>query len=106
MNKEMKLNKLRARIFKALSDPIRLEIIDLLRKKESCVCDLIPHLNVIQPLISRHLKILKDCGLVIDRKEGNRRIYSITDKRIFKLIDSLSPELINSISKHLIKQIV
>ncbi len=106
MKQEIDLNKFRAKIFKALSDPIRLEIINLLRKKEWCACDLIPYLNVIQPLVSRHLKILRDCGLIKCRKEGNRRIYSITDKRIFKVIDALSPEIINSISKHIIKQII
>jgi ArsR family transcriptional regulator len=106
MNQEVDLNKFRAKIFKALSDPIRLEIINLLCKKEMCACDLIPHLNIIQPLVSRHLKILKDCGLIKCRKEGNRRIYSITDRRIFKVIDALSPEIIDSISKHIIKQII
>ncbi|MEM2084042.1 MAG: metalloregulator ArsR/SmtB family transcription factor [Nitrososphaerota archaeon] len=106
MSGEVNINKFRAKIFKALSDPIRLEIINLLRKKEWCTCDLIPYLNIVQPLVSRHLKILKDCGLIIDRKEGNKRIYSITDKRILKVIDTLSPELIESISKHIIKQII
>ncbi|MEM2632509.1 MAG: metalloregulator ArsR/SmtB family transcription factor, partial [Nitrososphaerota archaeon] len=106
MNQKIDINKFRAKIFKALSDPIRLEIINLLRKKEWCTCDLIPYLNIVQPLVSRHLKILKDCGLIIDRKEGNKRIYSITDKRILKVIDTLSPELIKSISKHIVKQII
>ncbi|MEM2928148.1 MAG: metalloregulator ArsR/SmtB family transcription factor [Nitrososphaerota archaeon] len=106
MNEEVNINKFRAKIFKALSDPIRLEIISLLRKKEWCACDLIPYLNIVQPLVSRHLKILKDCGIVVYRKEGNKRIYSITDKRILKVIDTLSPELIESISKHVIKQII
>jgi len=106
MVQEVDINKFRAKIFKALSDPIRLEIINLLRKKEWCVCELNSYLNIIQPLISRHLKILKDCGIVSDRKEGNRRIYSITDRRIFKVIDTLSPELIENISRHIIKQII
>ncbi|HDJ04696.1 hypothetical protein DRO29_01005 [Candidatus Bathyarchaeota archaeon] len=49
-----------------------------------------------KPLVSRHLKILKDCGLVKDRKYGNRRnrrIYSVTGPRIFNVIDGFSDGL-------------
>lgn len=47
MSQRIKLNKFRAKIFKALSDSIRLEILNLLREKELCVCDLFPYLNII-----------------------------------------------------------
>jgi len=99
-------NKFKAKIFKALSDPVRLEILDFLRDGEKCVCEIIPHIERIQPVVSRHLKILKDCGIVIDRKEGNRRLYSITDPRIFRIIDGLNPELVNTLTEKMIEQIV
>jgi len=98
-------NKFKAKIFKALSDPVRLNILEFLRDGEKCVCEIIPHVKQIQPVVSRHLKILKDTGLVIDRKEGNRRLYSITDQQIFKIIDGLTPELINTFAKKIIEQI-
>jgi len=99
-------NKLKAKIFNALSDPTRLEIIEFLREGEKCVCEIIPHVSLIQPLVSRHLKILKDCGLVKDRKEGNRRLYSVTDPRIFEVVDAVTPELVDVLSNRIMDQIV
>ena len=99
-------NRLKAKIFNALSDPVRLEIIEFLREGERCVCEIIPHVSLIQPLVSRHLKILKDCGLVKDRKEGNRRLYSVTDPRIFEVVDAVTPELVDVLSNRIMEQIV
>jgi len=100
------LNKFRAKIFKAISDPVRLEIIEFLHRGERCVCEIFPHVGIVQPLVSRHLKILKDCGLVKERREGNRRLYSVTDSRIFEVIEAVTPELINALSRRIIEQIV
>jgi ArsR family transcriptional regulator len=98
-------NKLKSKIFNALSDPVRLEILEFLRNGEKCVCEIIPHLGLIQPVVSRHLKILKDSGLVKDRKEGNKRFYSITDPKICKVIDAITPELAGTLIKQVIQQI-
>lgn len=97
--------RLKARIFNALSDATRLEILEFLRKSEKCVCEIIPHVGLIQPVVSRHLKILKDCGLVRDRKDGTRRLYSITEPKIFEMIDAGTPELLDLLSKRIIEQI-
>ena len=99
-------NRLKAKIFNALSDPVRLKIIEFLRGGERCVCEIIPRVSLIQPLVSRHLKILKDCGLVKDRKEGNRRLYSVTDLRIFEVVDAVTPELVDVLSNRITEQIV
>jgi len=98
-------NIFKAKVFNALSDPIRLEILEFLRDGEKCVCEIVPHVGIIQPLVSRHLKILKDCGLVKHRKDGNRRLYSVTDPAIFKIIDSVTVNLMNILSKRIIEQI-
>ena len=100
------LKGFKAKIFKALSDPIRLEIIEFLRDGEKCVCEITPHLNLIQPLVSRHLRILKDSGLVRDQKDGSKRLYSITDQRIFEVADALTPDMIDSLSRRIIEQII
>ncbi len=92
-------NRFKSTVFHALSDPIRLEIIDYLHDGEKCVCEIVPHLNLIQPLVSRHLKILKDAGLVKCRKDGTKRIYSIVNKKIYNVIDSLSVELLEVLMK-------
>ena len=97
--------RLKARVFYALSDPVRLEIMAYIRDGEKCVCEIIPQLNLIQPVVSRHLKILKDAGLVSDRKDGNKRYYSATFPEIFKIIDNITPELASAISKKIMEQI-
>jgi ArsR family transcriptional regulator len=96
----------KAKVFRALSDPARLEILEFLRGGEKCVCEIVAHMGIIQPVVSRHLKILKDCGLVNDRKEVNRRFYSITNPKICEIIDCITPELIDALLKHAIEQII
>ncbi len=60
--------------FHALSDPLRIQVIELLRNQELCVCDLCETLNVSQSKLSFHLKALKEAQLVQARQEG-RWIY-------------------------------
>jgi ArsR family transcriptional regulator len=105
-SKTEKQIRLRAKIFNALSDPTRLEILEFLRTSEKCVCEIIPHVGLIQPVVSRHLKILKDCGLVRDRKDGTRRLYSITEPKAFEIIDAATPDLLDLLSKRIVEQIV
>jgi ArsR family transcriptional regulator len=99
-------HKFKAKIFYALSDTVRLEILEYLRDGEKCVCEIVPRVGLIQPVVSRHLKILKDVGIVRDRKVGNRRMYSVTDEGILKIIDQVTPELTKRLSKQVIEQIL
>jgi len=78
-----------ARLFHALSDPTRLEILERLRAGERCVCDLQQALDAAQSRLSFHLSTLRDAGLVTDRKEGRWVYYS------------LRPEAIDDLSKAL-----
>lgn len=64
-------------LFHALSDPIRLRALDLLREGEMCVCDLQDELDLAQSRLSFHLRVLKDAGLVEDRREGRWSYYTI-----------------------------
>ena len=91
--------RFKAQIFHALSDPDRLEIVEFLRDGEKCVCEIVPHLNLIQPVVSRHLKILKDAGIVRCRKDGTKRMYSIVDSRIYSVVDALTSELVSTLTK-------
>lgn len=99
-------NRFKSTVFHALADPIRLEIVNYLRQGERCVCEIVPHLNLIQPLVSRHLKILKDAGVVRCRKDGTKRMYSIVDQRIYDVVDALSPQLVSVLTKEAVENVV
>jgi ArsR family transcriptional regulator len=66
-----------ARLFHALSDETRLALLDMLRHGERCVCELQDQLDAAQSRLSFHLRVLKDAGLVTDRKEGRWSYYSL-----------------------------
>jgi ArsR family transcriptional regulator len=66
-----------ALIFKALSDENRIRILKLLHNGEMCACKLLDALNISQPTLSHHMKILCDAGIVNGRKEGKWMHYSI-----------------------------
>jgi ArsR family transcriptional regulator len=74
-------------LFHALSDPMRLAALDMLRSGEKCVCELQDKLDVAQSRLSFHLKVLKDAGLVEDRKEGRWSYYSIAPDALEKAHD-------------------
>lgn len=66
-----------SQICKAMSDTNRLRIIEMLTTGEKCGCDLLEELQVTQPTLSHHMKVLSDCGLVSSYKEGKWQHYSI-----------------------------
>jgi len=71
-------------VFKALSEETRLRIIKLLEHGELCVCDIVASLDMIQPKVSFHLAVLKEAGLIKDRKQGKWTHYSIDDSDMFR----------------------
>jgi ArsR family transcriptional regulator len=83
-------------IFHALSDETRLQILQRLRGGERCVCELTDALDAAQSRLSFHLKVLKDAGLVRDRREGRWMYYTLdreTLGRCGELISQLTSEL-------------
>lgn len=66
-----------ARIFKAFCDPNRLTILELLQSGEKCACRLLDALQIGQPTLSHHMRILCDAGIVRARKEGKWMYYSL-----------------------------
>lgn len=67
-----------ALIFKAFCDENRIRILKLLRTGEKCACKLLEEINVTQPTLSHHMKILCDSGVVVGRKDGKWTHYSIS----------------------------
>ena len=76
-----------ARLFHALSDETRLSIIRRLRLGERCVCDLTDAMDAAQSRLSFHLKVLKDAGLVTDRKEGRWMYYALDQETLSELAE-------------------
>jgi DNA-binding transcriptional ArsR family regulator len=75
-----------ADIFKALMHPARLSIIELLRDGEQCVCHLEAVLGYRQAYISQHLMVLRETGLVKDRRDGSRIFYRVEKPEVYQLI--------------------
>ncbi|BAY33744.1 transcriptional regulator [Nostoc carneum NIES-2107] len=76
--------------FHALSDPLRISVLELLRQRELCVCDLCDALEVSQSKLSFHLKTLKEAGLVNSRQEGRWIYYSLNLPQFNVLMDYLA----------------
>ncbi|MDD6644694.1 MAG: metalloregulator ArsR/SmtB family transcription factor [Oscillospiraceae bacterium] len=71
-----------ATVFKAFCDENRIRILDMLSTGEKCACRLLEEIDVTQPTLSHHMKILCDSGIVVGRKEGKWTHYSISQKGI------------------------
>ena len=78
-------------LLKCICDDTRFEILELLEeKKELCVGDFVEILKKDQPLVSHHLKTLKQCGIVKSRSEGKKMMYKISNKQLSNLISNIS----------------
>lgn len=75
---------------KVCGHPVRLKILCLIEKEDACVTDLWQCLHQPQPVISQHLAVLKEKGIVTSEIQGNRRIYSISDPFIANIVQSFT----------------
>jgi ArsR family transcriptional regulator, arsenate/arsenite/antimonite-responsive transcriptional repressor len=76
-----------ARLFHALSDETRLCILERLRRGERCVCELTDALDAAQSRLSFHLRVLKEAGLVTDRREGRWMYYTLNAEKLADVAD-------------------
>lgn len=74
-------------LFHALSDATRLSILEMLRGGERCVCELQDELDAAQSRLSFHLRVLREAGLVADRREGRWAYYSIVPEALAEVHD-------------------
>src|SRR5215211_399936 len=81
-----------AAIAKALADPVRLQLVDVLRKHAGkvCVCELVPLFDLAQPTVSHHLKVLRDAGLVASERKGLWAYYYVVPDALEELSQWLS----------------
>jgi len=78
---------IQASTFKALAHPVRLQILTVLRQGEACVCHLEAILQRRQAYISQQLTVLKEAGLLVERKEGLFVFYSLADENLPAILD-------------------
>lgn len=81
--------KEKIKILKALADESRLSIVKMISSGEMCNCEMIDRLDLSQPTISHHLKILQDANLIVGRKEGKWVHYSLNKEEIKGLVGDL-----------------
>jgi DNA-binding transcriptional ArsR family regulator len=93
------INQLHAEICGGLSDPNRIAILYALAEKPESVMELADALDMPQPTLSRHLKILRERGMVVAERQGANIVYSLGDKRIIKALDLLREVLGDHLSK-------
>jgi len=77
--------------FEALADPHRRHILDLLRTQERTAGEIVSALAISQPGASKHLRVLREAGLVSVRKDAQRRVYRLTPERLAELDAWLAP---------------
>ena len=74
-----------AKVFKALSDPKRVKIVDMLSCGEMCGCVLLKCFEITQPTLAHDMKVLTEAGIVASRREGKKTMYSINWKMLEKM---------------------
>ena len=77
--------------YAALAEPHRRQILDLLRTGERPVADLVAHLGLSQPGVSKHLKVLREAGLVVARTQGKQRMYALQPEPLVEVVQWLEP---------------
>jgi len=85
-----------AEFYKALGDEVRLKILQMLSGQEMCVCEIIDRLDMSQPAVSHHLKILRQAGLVKDSRDGKWIYYSLNDGVFGEIFHGEDMEIIQS----------
>jgi len=92
MSEEAKVHRI-AEMFKALSDPTRIRIIEALSIKELCVCDLASLLGMPQSAISHQLRLLRQNSILKYRKEGRVVYYSLDDEHVSEILNSVASHI-------------
>jgi DNA-binding transcriptional ArsR family regulator len=93
--------------YTALAEPHRRQILDLLRDRERSVSDLVARLKLSQPGVSKHLRVLREAGLVEVRPEGRRRWYALRPQPLAEVDEWLGPYReywtgrLNALERHL-----
>jgi ArsR family transcriptional regulator len=80
---------LKSEVLKALAQPTRLKILEMLRGGERCICEIVPAINGEQSNISRHISVMQKSHLITTRKDGVKVMVKVRDPRIFEILDTV-----------------
>lgn len=75
-------------LFAALGNDVRLSIVELLTKGETCLCEIAPQFRQDQSVICRHLQLLERAGVITSRRDGQRILYRLADHRTVRLVET------------------
>ena len=87
---EERVLEMKAEVLKALAQPTRLKILELLRNGERCICEIVPAINGEQSNISRHISLMQKSHLVTTRKDGVKVMVKVKNPEIFNILDRVS----------------
>jgi DNA-binding transcriptional ArsR family regulator len=96
-NLKAEITELHAQVCSALSDPTRILILYKVAEKPFNVSDLAETLEIPQPTVSRHLKVLRDRRMVVSQRDGQSVFYSLSDRRIIQALDLLREVMASSL---------
>lgn len=96
---ESEITQLHAEICAGLADPTRIMILYALSQSPRNVTELCTELNMPQPLVSRHLKVLRERGMVVFKRQGTVIQYFLTDKRLIQALDLLRAVMRDGLAK-------
>ena len=96
---ENEINQLHAEICAGLADPNRIMILYTLSQGPKNVTEIYSELEMLQPLVSRHLKVLRERGMVTSERHGTAIVYSLADERLIQALDLLRAVMHDNLEK-------
>lgn len=97
---DKKVFKLHAEVCKALAHPLRIEVIDVLNKKELCFTDILEQTGGLKSNLSQHLSVMVNCGILKVRKDSRCNYYSLSSTKVAKACSLMREVLIENLRKH------
>lgn len=86
-------------VLKALAHPVRLQIVDVLKSGEQCVCDIMAAVGSKQSITSQQLNMMKDKGVLSRRRQGSKVFYRIENKNVIKLLVCINSNCSKNVKK-------
>jgi len=101
MNNKMGSSKsqTKASVIKALAHPVRLALVEMLDRGEKCVCELVEAVDAERTSVSKHLAILKNTGIISDRREGVSIFYRLEVPCILRFLDCIDAVMESNVKK-------